>query len=93
MKLIIVGQTFTPGGNHLESLADLETAPTAVHLSSLPWPRGLQKNSFFSAMMQHHCTRETRKKTRLGTPRSTWIFFGPIDASLPLSKCLHLGHS
>jgi hypothetical protein len=44
----------------------------------------------FSARMQNHCTRETRKTTHLGTPRATWIFFGTCNVSLPVSKCLHL---
>jgi hypothetical protein len=87
-----MGQTFTPGGNHFESLADLEIAPTVVRRGSLSWPRGLQQDIFCTARMQNHCTRETNKTTNLGTPRTTWIFLGPGNASLPLSKCLHLGH-
>jgi hypothetical protein len=41
--------------------------------------------------MQNNCTLETGKSTYLGTPWATWIFFGPSNASLPLSKRLHLG--
>jgi hypothetical protein len=43
-----VGRTFTPGGNHIRSLADLETPSTAIHRGALSWPRGLQQNSFCS---------------------------------------------
>jgi hypothetical protein len=32
------------------------------------------------------------KVTHLGTPRATWIFFGSRNASLPMSKCIRLGH-
>jgi hypothetical protein len=85
-----VGQTLTLGGNHIKSLADLETAPTAIRRNALSWPRGLQQNIFCSARMQNNCTRETGKKTNLGTPQTTWIFFGPSNASLRVSKCLHL---
>jgi hypothetical protein len=82
--------TFTPGGNHIKSIADLETPSTAIHRGALSWPRGLQQNSFCSARVQNYCTQETGKKTKLGTPRTPWIFFGPSNASLPESKCLHL---
>jgi hypothetical protein len=30
--------------------------------------------------------KKPRKKTHMGTPRTTWIFLGPSNASLPLSK-------
>jgi hypothetical protein len=72
--------------------ADLETASATIRRSSLSWPRGLQQNCFCSARMQNHCTRETRKATHLGTPRATWILFGSRNASLPMSKCIHLCH-
>jgi hypothetical protein len=82
----------TPNRNHFESLADLEIAPTVVRCSSLSWPRGLQQDIFCTARMQNHCTRETSKTTNLGTPRTARIFLGPSNASLPLSKCLHIGN-
>jgi hypothetical protein len=41
-----VGQTFTPGRNHIKSLADLETPSTIIRRGSLSWPHGLQQNSF-----------------------------------------------
>jgi hypothetical protein len=41
-----VGQTFSRSGNHFESPANLETAPTVVCRGSLSWPRGLQKKYF-----------------------------------------------
>jgi hypothetical protein len=91
IPIIFVGQTFTSGGNHFESLADLETAPTVVRSGSLSWPRGLQQDIICTARMQNHCTQENSKATNLGTPRTTWIFLGPSNVSLPLSKCLHLG--
>jgi hypothetical protein len=87
-----VRQTLTTGGDHIESPADLETPPTIIRRSSLSWPRGLQQNSFCSTRMKNHCTRETRKATHLGTPRTTWLFIGSRDASLPMSKCIHLFH-
>jgi hypothetical protein len=71
-----VGQTLTTGGNHIESPADLDTASATLRRNSLSWPRGLQQNSFCSARLQNHCTRESRKATHLGTPRATWIFVG-----------------
>jgi hypothetical protein len=52
-----VGQTFTPGGNHLKSIADLETPSTVVRRDSLSWPCGLQQNSFCSTRIQSHFTR------------------------------------
>jgi hypothetical protein len=90
--IAFVGQAFTPGGNQLEYLADLETAPTVVRSGSLSWPRGLQQDLFCTARMQNHFTRETRKMTNLGIPQKTWILLGPSNASLLVSKCLHLGH-
>jgi hypothetical protein len=90
LSIALVGQTLTSGGNHIESLVDLKTPPTIIRHSSLSWPSGLQQNIFCSARMQNHCTRETRKTTHLGTPRATWIFLGVGNASLPMSKCLHL---
>jgi hypothetical protein len=56
LPIVLVGQTFTPGGNHIKSLADLETSPTIILWSSLSLPRGLQQNSFCSTRMQNHCT-------------------------------------
>jgi hypothetical protein len=75
------------------SSADLEAASATIRRSSLSWPRGLQQNSFCSARMQIHRTRETRKATHLGTPRATWIFLGSRNASLLMSKCIHLINS
>jgi hypothetical protein len=92
LSIALVGQTLNAGGNHIESLVDLETPSTIIRRSALSWPRGLQKNGFLSARMQNHCTRETRKTTHLGAPRTIWIFLGPSNASLPVSKCLHLRH-
>jgi hypothetical protein len=57
LSIELVGQTLASGGNHIKSLADLETPPTIIRRSSLSWPRGLQQNSFCSARMQNHCTR------------------------------------
>jgi hypothetical protein len=93
ISITFVGHTFNPGGNHFESIADLETAPTVICRGSLSWPRGLQQNIFCTARMQNHRTRETRKTADLVTPRTTCIFLGPNNASLPMSKRLHLGHS
>jgi hypothetical protein len=59
---------------------------------SLSWPLGLQQNSLCSARIQNYCTRETRKATHLGSPRATCIFFGSHNASLLMSKYIHLGH-
>jgi hypothetical protein len=66
--------------------------PQIIRRRPLSWPRGLQQNSFCSARMQNHCTRKTRKTTHLGTPRETWLFIGSRNASLPMSKCIHLFH-
>jgi hypothetical protein len=43
--------------------------------------------------MQNYCTRKTRKATHLGSPRAAWILVGSSNASLPLSKCIYLGHA
>jgi hypothetical protein len=85
-------QLVPPHYHRRRYLADVETPSTLIRRSALSWPRGLQQNSFLSARMKNHCTRETRKPTHLGSPRATWIFLGTINASLPVSKCLHLGH-
>jgi hypothetical protein len=92
LSIALVGQTLTTSGNHVEYPADLETASSTLRHGSLSWPRGLQQNSFCSTRMQNHCTRETWKATHVGTPRATWIFPRPRNASLPMSKCIHLGH-
>jgi hypothetical protein len=65
-----VGQTFTPGGNHIKYLMDLETPSAAIRCGALSWPRGLQQNGVCSARVQNNCTRETGKETNLGTPRT-----------------------
>jgi hypothetical protein len=75
------------------NLAYLKTPPMIIRRSSLSRPRGLQQNRFCSARVQNHCTGETRKKATLGAPRATWIFLRPGNASLPMSKCLHLCYS
>jgi hypothetical protein len=91
-SIALVVQTLTAGGNHIESPADLETVSSNIRRGSLSWSRGLQQNSFCSAMMQNHCTREIWKATHLGSSRAAWIFLGSRNASLPMSKCIHLGH-
>jgi hypothetical protein len=45
LSIVIVGQTLTAGGNHIESPPNLETASATIRRGSLPQPRGLQQNS------------------------------------------------
>jgi hypothetical protein len=56
-----MGQAFIPGGNHIKSLAYLETPPAVIRCGALSWPRGLQQNSICSARVKNHCTLETGK--------------------------------
>jgi hypothetical protein len=44
---------------------------------ALPWARGLQQNSFFSARMQNNCTRETRKAANLAPHGKHGYSLGP----------------
>jgi hypothetical protein len=71
----------------------LRTSRLHPQLSAAAHFHGLvQQNSFCSARMQNNCTRETRKAANVGSPRAAWILVGSHNASLPVSKCLHLGH-
>jgi hypothetical protein len=92
LPIALVGQTIATSGNHVESPTNLETASTALRRCALPWSCGLQQNRFCSARMQNNCTRKTRKAKNLGSPRAAWILIGSRNASLPMSKCIHLGH-
>jgi hypothetical protein len=89
----LVGQTLTTSGNYLESPADIFSASAALRRRALPWARGLQQDSFCSAGMQNHRTRETRKAANLGSSQAAWIFTWSRHASLPVSKCIHLDNS
>jgi hypothetical protein len=93
LSIVLVGKTLTADGNYIEFPADLETPPTIIRRSSLSWSRGLQKNRFCSVRMQNYCTQETRKATHFVAPRATCLFLGSRNASLPMSKCIHLFHS
>jgi hypothetical protein len=86
----LVGQTLTTSGNHLKSPADISPASAALCRRALPWARGLQQNSFCSARMQNHRTRETSQAPNLGSSRPAWIFTWYRHAPLPVSKCIHL---
>jgi hypothetical protein len=59
---------------------------------ALPWAGGLKQNSFCSARMQNHRTRETKKSVNLGSSRAAWIFTWSRHASLPVSKYIHLNN-
>jgi hypothetical protein len=92
LPIALVGQTTATSVNHVESSSNLETASTSLCRGAFSWSCGLQQNSFCSARMQNNCTRKTRKETHLGSPRAAWLLVGSRYASLPMSKCLHLGH-
>jgi hypothetical protein len=79
-----VGQTLATIRNHVKYPADISSASTALRRCALPWARGLQQDSFCSARMQNHRTRETRKAVSLGSSRASWIL------TWSRSKCIHL---
>jgi hypothetical protein len=71
----------------------LRTSRLHPQLSAAAHYHGLvdyNNNSFFSARMQNHCTRETRKSTNWGPSRAAWILTWSRHASLPVSKCIHI---
>jgi hypothetical protein len=87
-----VRQTLDTSGNHVKPPANLAAASAALCRCALPWSRGLQQNSSCYARMQKSCTREKMKAANLGSPRAAWLLIGSRNASLPVSKCIHLDH-
>jgi hypothetical protein len=73
----------------------LRTSRLHPQLSAAAHFHGLvdyNKKSFCSARMQNHRPRETRKATSLGSTRAAWILIGSRNASLPVSKYIHLNN-
>jgi hypothetical protein len=73
----------------------LQTSRLHPHLSAAAHFHGLidyNKTPFAPPGCKIIAHEKPAKKPHLGTARPTWILFGPIHASLQMSKRVHLGH-